>query len=268
MIIFGSRMYGKKNVVNGWGRCESCGHYGQLTNYNARKFGHIYFIPLIPNGPPVRVVKECPKCRRGLHFPEAEVDEMVGEFRRDAESAIDALAAGTGEFRRNGSAEPEACLGAVLGPIELLLCFDARDSAEHIHGRLGSVHRGFEQHLVAAAISEFDGDAASAAGAYETAARLDDTNPAASLLAGDMWLTSGELDKALDAYRRAAALDSSDLSPLLGMIDVYTAQGDHWNASETYERIFSLEPDLRNQKKAVKAYKKCCKKANRPMHLV
>jgi len=52
MIIFGSRMYGKRNVAAGWGRCEACGHYGQLSNYNARKWGHIYYIPLIPSGPP------------------------------------------------------------------------------------------------------------------------------------------------------------------------------------------------------------------------
>ena len=27
MIVFGSRMYGRKNIVNGWGKCEHCGDF-------------------------------------------------------------------------------------------------------------------------------------------------------------------------------------------------------------------------------------------------
>ena len=51
------------------------------------------------------------------------------------------------------------------------------------------------------------------------------------------------------------------------MIDVYTAQNDHWKVSEIYEQSFSVAPDLRNEKKVMKAYKRSCKKANRTAQL-
>ena len=127
--------------------------------------------------------------------------------------------------------------------------------------------RGYEQHLVSAAVSEFDGDPAAAAGAYETAARLADCDRMPLLLAGEMWFAAGELDRSLESYRRASALEPHDLHALQGMIDVYTAQNDHWNVSEIYERAFSVAPDLRNEKKVMKAYKKSCKKANRTAQL-
>jgi len=189
-------------------------------------------------------------------------------MRSSADAAIDALASGAETFRSNGSGEPADCTGAIVGPIEFLLCLDGREHADHIARRLGEVQRGFEQQLVKAAISEFDGDVRGAAGAYETAARLDETNAAPLLLAGDLWFAAGELERALEAFRRASAIVPENLGALLGMIDVYAAQDDDWHVSEIYERVFSIAPELRSEKKAVKAYKKSCKKANRPVQVV
>jgi len=66
MIVFGSRMYFKKNVVKSFEECEHCGVYGKMISYKARKFGHIYFIPLIPMGKSSQVLRECKKCKRGF----------------------------------------------------------------------------------------------------------------------------------------------------------------------------------------------------------
>ena len=183
MIIFGSRMYGKNDVLNGLGRCGECGYYGQLSNYNARKWGHVYYIPLIPSGPPVRVVKECPKCNRGLHITENEVEETMLEMRRAADAAIDAIVGGAIEFNRDGSGEPQSCLGAIFGNVDFLLCLGGREHVDSISLRLGEKQRGYEQQLVSAAVFEFDGDPKAAAGAYETASRLDDRDRFPLLLA-------------------------------------------------------------------------------------
>ena len=56
LIIYGSKIYGKRDEITGWGRCEECGVYGRHSSYNGRKFGHIYYIPLIPSGPHLRVM--------------------------------------------------------------------------------------------------------------------------------------------------------------------------------------------------------------------
>ncbi len=59
MIIFGSKMYGVRNVVRGFDECEHCECYAQHKSYSGRKWGHVYFIPLFPMGGRVRVLREC-----------------------------------------------------------------------------------------------------------------------------------------------------------------------------------------------------------------
>ena len=69
MIIYGSRMYFKKNLVRSFGECENCGRYGKRVSYQARKFGHIYFIPILPLGSNSQVLRECKSCSMGSHIP-------------------------------------------------------------------------------------------------------------------------------------------------------------------------------------------------------
>jgi len=267
LIIYGTKIYGKKDEITGWGRCEQCGVYGQHSSYNGRKFGHIYYIPLIPSGPHLRVIKECGSCKCGMHIPELEVPEMVHEIRQTADAALAALVSGKTEFSLNGSNQSENCLGALYGPIELLLCCDEKDHVNHILQRLKETKRDYEQHLITGAIQQFNGDPQAAAQSYETAAQheLRDTLP--RLLAGEMWFAGGEPDRALEAYRQASMINPNDLDAVQGMIDAYTVKSDHWNVAEMYERAFSIVPDLRLEKKIVKAYKKTCRKANRQPQL-
>ncbi len=91
IIIYGSRIYGKRDEITGWGRCEECGVYGPHSSYNGRKWGHVYYIPLIPSGPHLRVIKECGNCKTGMHIPEMDVPEMVQEIRLSADAALAAL---------------------------------------------------------------------------------------------------------------------------------------------------------------------------------
>lgn len=264
MIIYGSRIYGKKNVVTGWGHCDQCGTYGPQTSYNGRKWGHIYFIPLIPSGPNLRITNECAKCRHGMHIPEAEVPEFTLGLRESANAALAALAAGRTEFITGDSTESQNCLGALYGPTGLLLSLGEVELVDSILRSLEENGRGYERQLVIGRIREFKGNPEGAAEAYETAAQLEEDGGLPVALAGEMWFLADNLERALEAYRRASALNPNDLDAMQGLIDVYTAQGDHWNVSEMYERAFSIVPDLRNQKKVMKAYKKSCKNANRP----
>ena len=77
MLIYGSRMYFKKNTVKTTGECEHCGTYGNLTSYQAKKFGHLYFIPILPMGPHSQVLRECPQCRIGTHLSMTDLEPIV-----------------------------------------------------------------------------------------------------------------------------------------------------------------------------------------------
>jgi tetratricopeptide (TPR) repeat protein len=264
MIVFGSRIYGKRNELEGWGRCDHCGTYGPKTSYNGRKWGHVYFIPLIPSGPHLRVVNECNKCKRGLHIPEADVPEIVLDMRQSANDALAALGAGATEFTTGGSTEPRSCLGALYGSVELLLSLGEPEVVNNMLTSLKASGRDFERNLVVGRVNEFKGQPQDAAAAYEAAAQVDGADGLPHALAGEAWTLAGNLDRALEAYRRALAANSNDLDAIQGLIDVYTAQGDYWNVAEMYERAFDVVPELLQQKKVHKAYKKACKKANRP----
>ena len=146
MIIYGTRMYGKKNVVNGWGYCTNCDRYLKHSSYNGRKWGHLYFIPLIPDGPHVRVLKECGKCSNGLHIPETEVPAMLDDLRQSCDKALAALIAGQSEFDDGG--ETVSCTACITGSVELLYCLQAEDYVNLLLSALQE--KGFEMayHMV------------------------------------------------------------------------------------------------------------------------
>jgi tetratricopeptide (TPR) repeat protein len=263
MIIYGSRMYGKKNVVTGFGSCDHCGAYGKLTSYNARKWGHIYFIPLIPEGPHVRVVKECKACGRGMHVPVEKVAATIANLRASMDRALAALAGGQAHFQGEGDREQISCAGFLSGTVDLLYCLQAD---EHVEQLLSSLREGNHQaayQLVTGSIREFGGEPDAAGEAYVEAAKAAPDDPLPVTMLGDLCFNRKDLEKAQAFYERARELAPEGLSVLQSLLGVYEARKDHEHLAETYERIFDLVPELRADKKLFKAYKKACKNAGR-----
>ncbi len=48
IIIFGTRPTFRTEKVNQYDFCSQCNQFGKLRSYNATKFFHLYYIPLIP----------------------------------------------------------------------------------------------------------------------------------------------------------------------------------------------------------------------------
>lgn len=261
MIVFGTRMYGKKNVVNGYGYCEHCGKYGKNTSYTGRKFGHVYYIPLIPSGPRVRVVKECKKCTHGMHFPETEVPGIIDELRQTTEKALTALIAGKKEFDDNGTMTP--CTAFLAGNIELLYCLGAEARVKFILSKLEEKRLTQEYQIVLGESLEFQGKLDEAAASYQRAVDSDpsDTMPLLSL--GSVYLNKNDLPKAKEVYERALELSKEKLPVLQVLITVYESLNEYDKLAQTYEWCFSLVPGLSGDKKVLKAYRKACKKSGR-----
>ena len=87
MIIYGSRMYGRKNKIHSWGYCENCDRYIKQTSYRGRKWSHVNFIPIFPEGPHMYVIKECKKCNVGLHIKLTDLPEMIEKIEDDVENS-------------------------------------------------------------------------------------------------------------------------------------------------------------------------------------
>ncbi len=261
MIIFGTRMYGKKNVVKGWAQCPQCGKYGKNISYTGRKWGHVYFIPLVPDGPHMRVIMECKKCSQGAHVPEKDVPDILADMRRRVDSALAALIDGRTHISHDGEEIP--CAAAVASSIEMLHCLSADDYIELIFAALQEKKLSFAHHISKGESLEFSGQLKEAAELYAKASECEpnDTFPLFQL--GSVHMKTGEMGEARVVYEKALGLSEDRFPVLRALITVYESQNDHAKLSETYEECFQLVPELKSDKKVYRGYAKSCKKASR-----
>jgi len=262
MIIFGSRMYGRRDVVKGWGYCEHCGTYGKSTSYTGRKWGHLYFIPLIPAGPRVRVAKECKRCSHGMHIPETEVPALLNDTQQSSARALAALISGQETFDDEGTMRP--CAAFLAGSIELLYCLCAEEYVSLILATLQERGLTHAYQLVNGESLEFQGKQEEAAASFRQAAESDPTDAHPLLSLGSIHLSRKDHEEAKSLYEKALGLSSDKFPVLQVLLAVYDSLKDHAKLAETYEQCFELMPELANDKKVLKAYKKACKKAGKP----
>ena len=89
MIVFGSRIYGKKNKVTFYDYCNHCHNFTELENHLGRKWGHVYFIPIIPETKPLQVLNSCPKCNVFEQILETDLPEALIEFENNSIQIIE-----------------------------------------------------------------------------------------------------------------------------------------------------------------------------------
>lgn len=261
MIIYGSRMYGRRNPVNGWGYCDNCAKYGKHISYNGRMWGHLYFIPLIPEGPRVRVLKQCRKCSNGIHIPEEEAPVTLDNLRTDSDSALAGLVAGELEFEKDGAMVP--CITFLADAVELLCCMCAEDHVRAIIAALQEKGLVYAHHLLNGKLLEFAGNRDEATLAYKEAAASDPANPLPMILLGAIHVDKKDYEGARLLYEKALELSSDKRAVYLVLLNIYDYLKDYSKTTETYEEIFRLMPELAQDKKTLKAYRKACKKAGK-----
>ncbi len=259
MIIFGTGMYWKKDIVNGWGYCDHCDKYVKNKSYNGRKWGHIYFIPLIPSGPKVRVVAECKSCSNGLHLPENEVADVLNDMRQSSKRALAALNDGHATFSDIEGVET-GCVAYLKDSVSMLFYLCAEDDVQMILSSLQENELTYEYHLVNGEVLEFQGQLDQAQASYKRAVECFPEDTYAMFALGSIHLMNNDYDNAKVVYEKAL-LYSEDKFPVLSvLLEVYGPLKDYHRLSETYEECFRLVPELAGDKKVYKAYKKACKK--------
>ena len=170
MIIYGSRMYGKRNEVITHGYCRGCDRTVKHKSYNGRKLGHVYFIPLFPCGKPSRVVQECGNCGVGSRIPEADVPRICQELVEDLNRCVEA--SGRGEHRIKNSDGQEFDTAPVLAStLEMLTVLNN-------YGPVGTAIKEFgddsyERHVAEAVHEELGGQLQRALECAKSAARAN-----------------------------------------------------------------------------------------------
>ena len=170
MIIFGDRMYWKKDVVTGWSSCDHCGTQSKNSSYTARRWGHLYYIPLIPTGPVSRVVMECVRCSQGIQYPLKEVEGVKQALRSGCQVALDAIL--NRQEVQADSVYDDADVESLVSVVGLLHGLGESDYVEQLTTSLLEADKEYEFGLVDGASLEFQGKSQQAVSSYQRSAHL------------------------------------------------------------------------------------------------
>ena len=261
MIIYGSRMYFKKNLVRSFGECENCGRYGKRVSYQARKFGHIYFIPILPLGSNSQVLRECKSCSMGSHIPTHQLDPMIDNLSDQFKSWIMEISDGKTEIEIEPG-QPPANIGLLItGILDDLYCLNEIQDVTSITNVLDANNLVYERHLVMGRWFEIQGDLDQARLAFQAAANARPTEGPPLYQLGLIEVLRGDVPAAENAFTRYLQIHPEDHSPHMELLGLYEVQNDYAKLVPCFDVLFERIPELLDQKKLKKLYKKALKKS-------
>ena len=261
MLIYGSRMYFKKNTVKTFGECDHCGAYGKLTSYQARKFGHLYFIPILPLGAHSQVLRECRQCEIGTHLSMTDLEPVVASLGDQFKSWILAIQEGETELIQDGETEPVNIGHLIAGILDDLYCLKEIESVESISTILTSSNLNYENEVVMGCWNEIQGDLENAKNHFQSAhqSRPEELLPLYKL--GSVAAKAGKVQEAEAAFEKFSKLAPEDITPYIELAGLYEGKKDFAGIVRTYDMIYTLNPDVLPDKGMKKVYKKACKKS-------
>ena len=261
MLIYGSRMYFKKNLVRSFGECEHCGRYGKRVSYRARKFGHIYFIPLIPLGSHSQVLRECKSCSMGSHIPTGQLEPMIDSLSDQFKSWIMELTDGKTEIELEPDQPPTNIGLLITGILDDLYCLNEIENVDSITNLLDANNLPYERDLVMGRWFEIQGDLDQARLAFQAAVKTRPNDGAAVFQLGLIEILRGDTPAAEEAFNRYLQIYPNDHSPHLELLGLYESQKDYAKLVPCLDILFQCIPQLLEQKKLKKLYKKSLKKS-------
>jgi len=263
IIIFGSRMYGVNNVEYSFGECSHCGSYGKLKSYNGRKWGHIFFIPLIPESKHMRVIKECRKCEQGLHVPHEEVARTVEEQQRSLKSCIEAIALGKTSFLDPVLGQETDTSYHITHVVETYFIVGVHEGITELYDSLEHIGAEFELLLAQSKHCELEGRLDDAATFLRQALEVRPQSLMALGLLAKIFQVQNKHRLALDVYQQLTEVNGDDVGMYLYMADSLEAMGDYVQLRDVLNKCLKMAPELRDDKKFRKYHIKCTKKAEK-----
>ncbi|MCC5845578.1 MAG: hypothetical protein JJU05_15120 [Verrucomicrobia bacterium] len=261
MIIYGSRVYGKKDLIAYFGTCEKCGVYGPQRSYSGRRWGHVYWLPLIPMGGKLQIFHECKSCKQAHSLPFSDVESTRARFKGATDRALAALLAGRNTVDVDG--QPADCVNEIGGALDILLAFGERNYIKLLVAALRQQPNCEYAHRVCEGLwAEFEGDLEFAEEHFRSALRISNrsTLPAASLVR--LYMHGKKYDAAEAVLEKVLAV--SEDAGLLGLqARVRTLSGDTEGAVISYEAFFRALPEAAFNKGIYKDYRKLCGKTRR-----
>lgn len=261
MIIYGSRMYFKGNVVKTIGECEHCGAYGKLTSYQARQFGHLYFIPIIPMGAKSQVIRECSHCQMGTQISLTDLEPVADSLADQFKTWILAIEDGERELVPAEGTEPVNVGVLIAGILEDLYCLKEIEGVDSISSILTTNNLGYENEMVMGRWWEMQGDLDQARMSFRAANRTQPEDSISLYQLGSIETKLGNVEGAEEFFEKYAKLCPDDISPYIELVGLYEGNKDFAKIVQAYDMIYALSPETIPDKGMKKVYKKACKKS-------
>lgn len=250
LIIWGSKFYGKENSATTFGYCENCGEFGKLEHFNGKKWGHLYYIPIIPSGKRSRIWDQCSQCDSTKALPEEEIpgmaSEILGDLRKIAADYNDQMP---------DSDQLDTCLETVSAGYEMLVKLDRNDDARQLIGLFEQNNFNLGKGLVMAKMAEMKGED------NETFRILENTFSGRNLrfvneILGENYFRNKNLSKAEERFQKLIDADRENMYAMLMLLNIHMKTDDRGKFLNLYHELSSKKPELLKDKPIKKYYKK------------
>ena len=255
MLIYGSRMYFRQEPIHSSGDCDHCGAYCNFVSYKARKFGHLYFIPLIPLGPKSLVLRECKRCSMGTHIGLDDLPPVIESLTSRFKEWIGAIQQGQWEIMLPDVDESVNAGVLVAELLEDLWCLGELQTIDSIVKILEDQGFSAESLLVRGRWAEVKGNLSEASKCYQEAVRKHESLPTAWYNLGMVCLRQENGHGAEVAFERYVDLVPRDINVYIELASFYEGQKDFPKIIKAYDAIYHLEPSVLSDKGMKKIYK-------------
>jgi tetratricopeptide (TPR) repeat protein len=271
-VIYGTRPYFHRNKVAQYGFCDHCSHYVKASSFDARRFFHLYFIPLIPTEGKRRNHKTCPKCKVSQSFVPEDFNNLILRFKESSADAVIALLDGEKTFvettqASDGQTSDAAPLHAVPYLFTVFDWLYASGNASFCQGILQQLMApscNFARNMLTAKLATMQGDTSGAMEMYRSASLAEPTDPFPVTQEAFLLVSKKMVPEAIDAFKEAirrTTEPSEQIGLYAQMVDLQMSQKQFPDAVVSYEKLIELAPMLANEKAISKGLAKARKKA-------
>ena len=260
IIVYGSKILGKRDRVESWGECEHCGRFTRQENFFGRLWAHVFWIPIFPEGPRARFVMQCSGCDYGYRFPEKRLPEIVQGASQSCAEGLKKIRDGE-RFFRDDEGHKQVSAMEVLAAARMLACCNETDRAEQAVNAAAELCGPVEAHLLRGGWFEFRGLFDMARERFDALLAADPDYGLPLLEAAGFVARQGGVARAIEILQRGAEVEPDNPIVFLELFGYCQAEDRHGEAVAAAERAMSLAPQLADDKKFKKALKKSRKKA-------
>lgn len=266
-IIFGTRPYFQSNKVSQYGFCAHCDQFVQAKSFDAMRFFHLYFIPLIPTQGKRRNHKTCPKCKACQIFEIEDFGRLIHQLKEQAADALVAVMAGESQFSLPGAPDDGEPIDAVPFLHNVFDWIYASGNAEFCDGVLHSLagpDTSYAQQILSASLATMRGNLDGAIESFGAASLSSPSDPYPVVQRAHLLVERKRIDEAIDSYQKGLAMTGEPqgrLAICAQMVDHQMARKQFDDAVTSYETMIEIDPSLAEQKVISKGLKRAKKKA-------